>query len=280
MNITKMTLTWLALFFTALACAEQPTQVTGLHMPESVIQAKDGRILVSEIGEFGKDGDGAISIIDSQGKLMPFAKGMDDPKGLAMVGDTLFVADKTRILKVDAQGEWTVFVNAEAFPKTPEFLNDLESDVMGNLYVSDSGDLKGGGGAIYKINPQGQVSLVINTQMDARVLTPNGLLIEDQGKQLIWVDFTSGILYQLNMQDNTMLAIAEGFGGGDGIVRHAGILYVSDWKNGKVFSVQTGHVTLLRGDFKAAADITLTQDGNYLLVPDMKAGEVVYLPLH
>lgn len=270
----------MALLCAPLACAMQPAQVTGLHMPESVLQAKDGRLFVSEIGEFGKDGDGLISVIDSQGKVTSFAKGMDDPKGLAMVGETLFVADKTRILKVDAQGEWTVFVNAEAFPKTPEFLNDLESDAMGNLYVSDSGDLKGGGGAIYKINPQGQVSVVLNTQMDARVLTPNGLLIEEQGKQLMWVDFTSGILYQLNMQDNTMLAIAEGFGGGDGIVRHAGILYVSDWKNGKVFSVQAGQAILLRGDFKSAADIALTQDGKYLLVPDMKAGEVVYLPLH
>ena len=59
------------------------------------------------------------------------------------------------------------------------------------------------------------------------------------------------------------------------------MLYVSDWKNGRVFSVdKSGKVKLLKDGFKASADMTLSADGKFLLVPDMKAGELVWLPLH
>jgi sugar lactone lactonase YvrE len=62
-------------------------------------------------------------------------------------------------------------------------------------------------------------------------------------------------------------------------------LYVSDWKNGKVLRVQLSEkgaakVALLQEGFVAAADIALSHDGKYLLVPDMKAGELVYLHMH
>ena len=45
--------------------------VTGLKMPESVTVGSDGRIYVTEIGEFGKDGDGAIMVV-KDGELKDF----------------------------------------------------------------------------------------------------------------------------------------------------------------------------------------------------------------
>jgi gluconolactonase len=262
------------------ACAAPPQKVTGLKTPESVIQAKDGRIFISEINEFGKDGDGQISVIDEKGKLSIFATGMDDPKGLAIIGDDLYVADKTRILKVTPDGNWQVFVAAEAFPAVPEFLNDLERDLQGNfLYVSDSGDLEKGG-AIYRISLDGQVTSVIDATKDPRILAPNGLLMDDSGDVLLFVDFASGILYSLNMKTNALTDLAEGFGGGDGLVHHPNnLMYVSDWKNGKVFSVLHDEVKLVQDGFQAAADIALTTDGKYILVPDMKAGELIWVPV-
>lgn len=263
------------------ACATSPNKVTGLKTPESVIQAKDGRIFISEINEFGKDGDGQISVIDEKGKLSIFATGMDDPKGLAIIGDHLYVADKTRILKVAPDGTWQVFVPADAFPAVPQFLNDLERDLQGNyLYVSDSGDLEKGG-AIYRISLDGQVSLVIDHTQDPRVLAPNGLLMDDSGDVLLFVDFASGVLYSFNMKTRNLIDLAEGFGGGDGLVHHPnGLMYVSDWKNGKVFSVLHDEVKLVKDGFQAAADIALTIDGKYILVPDMKAGELLWLPVN
>jgi hypothetical protein len=51
--------------------------------------------------------------------VAPFAKGLDDPKGLAASRDAIFVADKTRIWKIDMNGSATVFVKAESFPQPP-----------------------------------------------------------------------------------------------------------------------------------------------------------------
>lgn len=269
------------LIVAGLVYADSPATVTGLKTPESSLVGPDGRVYVSEIGEFGKDGDGQISVIDKDGRARVFATGMDDPKGLAVFGNNLYVADKTRVLKVGMDGKWVVFAAAEAFPVTPQFLNDLEADAQGNIYVSDTGDLKGKGGAIYRVAKNGKVALIVNGDKDARVQGPNGLLMDGREK-LLEVDFVSGILYRIKIRTGEMEKVAEGFGGGDGLVRGPkGVLYVSDWQNGRVFSVsKQGEVKLLQDGFKAAADIGLTRDGKHLLVPDMKAGELVWLPIN
>ena len=275
----------------SVACVKQvkPNQlamhkISGLKMPESVVQAKDGKIYVSEINGFGQDGDGQITVIEN-GQARILVKGLDDPKGLAIIGQSLYVADNKRVLKVDLTGakqaQVQVFAAATAFPEMPLFLNDLEPDIAGNLYVSDSGDLKGVGGAIYKINPQGKVTLVINSQQDARILAPNGLLMDDSGDVLMEVDFASGILYSYNMKTKVLNDVAAGFGGGDGLVHHAnGSMYVSDWKNGRVFSVNlAGEVKEIKSGYQSAADIALTKDEKTLMVPDMKAGELDFISL-
>lgn len=285
--MTKHTLLALLLsaFIPVAQAAPLSTQkISGLKMPESVVQATDGRVFVSEINGFGVDGDGQISVIEA-GQVKLFAKGLDDPKGLAIIGQALFVADNKRILKFalsgPKQGQAEVFAAATAFPVTPLFLNDLEADLAGNLYVSDSGDLKGKGGAVYQINAQGQVRLLINGQQDNRILAPNGLLMDDTGDVLMVVDFASGILYSYNLATKQLLDIAVGFGGGDGVVHHAnGSMFVSDWKNGKVFRLDmNGEVTPLAATYQSAADIALTKDEKVLMVPDMKAGELDFIVL-
>ena len=259
-------------------------KITGLKMPESVVQAKNGKIYVSEINGFGKDADGQITVIEN-GKARVFATGLDDPKGLAIVGQDLYVADNKRVLKIalagSNQGQAQAFATAASFPEMPLFLNDLEADIAGNLYVSDSGDLKGKGGAIYKINSQGKVALVINSKQDSRVLAPNGLLMDDSGDVIMEVDFVSGVLYSYNMKTKVLHDVAEGFGGGDGLVHHSnGNMLISDWKNGKVFSVNlAGEVKEIKAGYQAAADIALTKDEKTLMVPDMKAGELDFISL-
>ncbi|MDD2834047.1 MAG: SMP-30/gluconolactonase/LRE family protein [Methylotenera sp.] len=276
-------------FGTMLGCQKEQespastNKITGLKTPESVVQTQDGRIFISEINEFGKDGDGQITLIDAQGETSVFASGLDDPKGLAVIGENLYVADKTKIIKIATDGTQSVFVAPEAFAHPPQFLNDLEADPQGNLYVSDSGDILGSGkgGAIYKIDANGGVTLLIDGKQDERVMAPNGLLADDTGNILLYVDFTSGVLYSLNTQTGTLTDLAEGFGGADGLVHHSnGTMYVSDWKSGKVFSVDVkGDVSLVKEGYQSAADIAMTKDEKYLLVPDMKAGELDFIAI-
>ena len=275
----KKTVLLLALLstFNAYAKAPLPAKVTGLKMPESCIQAKDGSIYISEIGEFGKDGDGQISKLDKNGKLSVFATGMDDPKGLAMIGDKLYVADKTRVLEINKDGTWQVYGAQMAFPSTPVFLNDLETDKLGNLYVSDSGDLKSGG-QIYKIAKDGAITIVVDSK-NPDILAPNGLLSEGRNN-LLEVDFESGILYRVNLTTGATTKVATGFGGGDGLVKtKSGKIFISDWKNGKVYQVLAGKAHVIKEGYKASADIALSRDEKMLMVPDMKAGELDFIPL-
>lgn len=254
-----------------------PTKITGLKMPESVIQAKDGKIYVSEIGEFGKDGDGQISVIDKKGNISVMAKGMDDPKGLAIIGDNLYVADKNRILEIKKDGTWQVYGAQMAFPGTPVFLNDLVADKLGNLYVSDSGDLKSGG-QIYKIDKTGTVTLVVDSK-NSDILAPNGLLAEGRN-QLLEVDFESGILYRVNITTGATTKVATGFNGGDGMVKtKTGKIIISDWKTGVIYELVAGKARVIKDGYKAAADIALMNDGTTLMVPDMKAGELDFIEI-
>lgn len=259
--------------------------VSGLLTPESAVQAADGKIYVSEINGFGQDGDGQIRVID-HGKSSVLAQGLDDPKGLVIIGNDLYIADKSRVLRIalnQVTASAEVFLAATDFPKVPQFLNDLSADANGNLYISDSGDIlgTGKGGAIYKVTPQRKLSLLLDGNIDARILAPNGLLADAKGEHLLLVDFTSGVLYNYNQVTQKLEELANGFGGGDGIVKQAnGNIYVSDWKNGKVFRIDPQHkVNLIKEGYQSAADIALTQDDHHLLVPDMKAGKLEIIDL-
>ena len=265
-----------ALISITLNAHESLNTISGLVSPESVAQDAKGDIYVSEIGEFNKDGDGKITRISIDGKLSTFASGMDDPKGLTFIGKSLYVTDKNRVLKVEPDGKWTVFGSTMAFPQTPVFLNDITSDDAGNLYVSDSGNLKSGG-AIFKIAQNKKITLVLD-ENTPEILAPNGLWIIKN--DLYEVDFSSGILYKINLKNKSISKIAEGFGGGDGLIRSGNNFFVSDWKNGKIFKVQGSKVSLYKDGFTAAADIALSYDRKSIMTPDMKAGSITFVPIH
>jgi len=265
-----------ALISITLNAHESLNTISGLVSPESVAQDAKGDIYVSEIGEFNKDGDGKITRISIDGKLSTFASGMDDPKGITFIGKSLYVTDKNRVLKVEPDGKWTVFGSTMAFPQTPVFLNDITSDDAGNIYVSDSGNLKSGG-AIFKIAQNKKITLVLD-ENTPEILAPNGLWIIKN--DLYEVDFSSGILYKINLKNKSISKIAEGFGGGDGLIMSGNNFFVSDWKNGKIFKVQGSKVSLYKDGFTAAADIALSYDNKSIMTPDMKAGSITFVPIH
>ncbi|MPS48127.1 SMP-30/gluconolactonase/LRE family protein [Methylobacillus sp.] len=280
---------WLgsALMLSATASGHELKVVQGFNNPESVLADRAGRVFVSEIGEFDQDGDGQISVIEPDGQRRVLASGMNDPKGLALIGRDLYVTDKDRILKVDGDGQWEVLVDKGAFPASPRFLNDLEPDYEGKyLYVSDSGDIANQGGtsgAIYRvILATNKVETVISHQLDDRIKAPNGLWMDDTGEVLIFADFARGVLYKLDLLNRHLIELATGLGSSDGVAMGANRkLYVSDYVGGKVFSLNMeDEVALEHEGFQSAADIGVTPDGKILLIPDMKAGTVTWLHLH
>ena len=253
--------------------------VTGLKNPESVCIGADGRIYITCIGEFDKDGDGTVVVV-VDGKAETFATGLDDPKGMVAVGKDLFVADKTRIWRIDAKGKARVHVAAEAFPMKPVFLNDIESDGKGTLYVSDSGDTKGKLGAIYKIDPRRKVTTLVAEATTPMIGSVNGLRLVNE-YHLHAFNLTSGELLRVRLSDGKTEKLAEGMVNGDGITfDHHGRLFLTSWAQGKVWGIAKpgDKPVLIASGFRTAADLCLSKDGKSLLVPDMLAGALYQIP--
>lgn len=260
--------------------AMKTDKLTGFAMPESVVSHPDGRTFISEIGEFGKGGDGQISIINTDGTKTTLAAGLNDPKGIDLWNNELYVADINQVFKVDMDGNVTIVADTADLPGKAVFLNDVEIDGNGNIYVSDSGTEDGVNAGVYKITATGKISEVITS--DSAIKRPNGLLMDGVDTLLV-ADFGTGDLYRTHLPSGKTEHLNQGFGGADGLVRDTrGFLYVSDWNNGKVWQLSTPEATpqLIADDLKAAADIALSADGKTIMVPDMKAGELIYLPTH
>jgi sugar lactone lactonase YvrE len=82
-------------------------------------------------------GDGEIKMIDGD-KITVFAKGLNNPKGIAFVGGFLVASDETMVRKIDKKGKVTVLVEAKDFPKEVTFLNDVARSRDGkSVYVTD-----------------------------------------------------------------------------------------------------------------------------------------------
>jgi glucose/arabinose dehydrogenase len=262
-----------------------PKVLTGLQMPESSIAHPDGRIFITEIGGFGKNGDGKVSVLNADGTTKTLADGLNDPKGIDLLNNQIYVADVNQVVRIDLDGKKTIIAKSTDFQNTPVFLNDIEIDGSGNVYVSDSGDDNGKLAAIYKITPAGKVIKIIGDK--SGIKRPNGLLMDGPNKLLV-ADFGNGKLFQVAFDGESdkpkskVTLLNSGFGGADGLIRDTnGMLYISDWTNGKVWQLSEPKATpqLITEGHQSAADISLSVDGKYLLMPDMKAGQLVSLPI-
>jgi sugar lactone lactonase YvrE len=257
--------------------------LTGFVMPESAVAHADGRVFLTEIGGFGKNGDGRLTVLRPDGGRETLVDGLNDPKGIDLIDGVLYIADVDRVLRVSLDGQVEVVAKPADFPRKPVFLNDIEIDGAGNVYVSDSGDDHGAGGGIFRIDRKGTVRLVLDEQ--AGIKRPNGLLMEGADAMLV-ADFGTGDLFRFVLaapQGKPLVTrLNSGFGGADGLVRDArGTLYVSDWAGGNVWRLSdpTAAPHLISSGHQSSADIALSADGRHLLMPDMKAGTLVYLPV-
>lgn len=254
---------------------------TGLKNPESVAVGGDRRIYVTTIGERGKDGDGAVFVID-KGKTIPFATELDDPKGIAPFQNFLFVADKNRVWRFDLKGTKQEFAPAKAFPSEPINLNDVVVDPeSGIVYVSDSGDKENKGGAIYRIRmgvkKGASVTVVADQKTWPELSRPNGLAM-DGASHLLVADSGAGKLYRIGITSGKRVEVAKDLGHVDGLAwDYFGRLYISDIKGGRVFAMARPDekpVVILKTE--TPADLCTDSRGR-ILVPLMKDGMVVSL---
>ena len=254
-----------------VSAAQLDWSLSDFDQPESALYNPESReILVSNINGSTVEinGKGYISRVSASGEMLEkhWVEGMDAPKGMALVGDMLYIADMQKLHMVNTKTGQLVKSYFEANSK---MLNDVSADEKGNIYVSD---LLGGG--IYRLKDD-EFKLWLKTDLIGH---PNGLLAEQQSLyvanwgQGMHEDFSTdelGKVYRLSLSDPSVApqAISGPLGNLDGLVRFNGDLIVNDWINGKVFKLNEGKAEQLFNAGKAAADISLFQDK--LLVPVM-----------
>lgn len=272
----------LASSLTLAQSSKVTTLVKGLKKPESVCYAANGKMFLTEIGESDKDGDGRVLLIEGD-KATEFASGLDDPKGICALKDTLFVTDKTKVMMVDPQGKVSVYIDTEAFPVPPLFLNDIAIEPRSNaILVSDSGDKKGAGGKIYRINLQTRkVDVVVDTNTIPGLKMPNGVAFDGESF-FILADMMEGALYRVNLTTKKAEKFAEGMPGADGLIWDKFCrFYVTCWTTGKVYAIPRpgkAPIQIVESGFTNAADGCLSADGKSILIPDMAAGTLASIP--
>jgi hypothetical protein len=269
-----LTLTVMLLGLTGLTNAQKLTQLwktdTLLRVPESVLYNEKGKMLyVSNIDgkPDEKDGKGFISQVTLDGKIakLEWVTGLHAPKGMGMQGNTLYVADITRVAIIDiTSGKILNTIEIDG----AQFLNDITIDEKGNVYVSDSAT-----GKIHKIS-SGNTTVFFESPNDFK--GPNGLLATKEG--LYITDFPTGDFFKLTW-DKKLKKIGVTAAGGDGIVETGKDHFiVSSW-HGEIHSITAAGVVqklLDTKDQKAnSADIAYNGKAKVMYVPTFFKNSVV-----
>ena len=250
----------------------------GVATPESVLyDAANDRYLVSNINgtPTTADNNGYIMEISGDGKVTKpkFIAGgadkvkLDAPKGSAIVGNVLYVADITVVRKFDPKNGAP---KGDIPVKDAVFLNDVAAAPDGRVFVSDSGVKEGpkglepaGGDAVYVIDKAGKVKPVAKMK---ELGGPNGVLVLD--KKLVVNSLNADTVYSLNdkgeMQEVTHLPK----GGLDGLVAVGDNLLVSSWQASAVYRGKLGGTfePVIHG-VKGPADIGFDTKRSRVLVP-------------
>ena len=280
----------LLLAFTATSCVATKAvksvkivipAASGLNTPECAIHDEKADIyIVSNINgnPLGKDKAGFISRVAPSGKILELkwidgsAEGvtLNAPKGLAIVGDTLYAADVNAIRKFHrVTGKPTGVIEI----KGSSFLNDLASGPDGKVYVSDSGF---GGDkdaprtdAVYEISVDDSVKALSKGE---EVPNPNGLLVTAGG--LLVCTWNSGELLWARAREGRERLVAKlPKNQLDGIVVDKdGSLLITSWAGECVYrlSLSGKETTIAVEGLKEPADPGWDAKRGRLLIPHFK----------
>lgn len=278
----------------AAAQADGVLELTGFETPESVLHDGEADVyLVSNIAgsPADKDDNGYISRVTADGKVelkwIDAAKEgvtLHAPKGSAIVGEVLYVADIDVVRMFDRksgapQGELAI--------EGATFLNDLAT-VDGVLWLSDTGIKFGANGpegtgtdAIYRITPETkEVKKVIAGK---ELGNPNGVAgISDTEVRV--VTFGSGEMYRVSLDGDAgkrdeIVKLPKGQL--DGVVELPdSSLLVSSWEAKAVYHVdEDGKATELVTGVESPADVGFDARHRKVLIPLFMGNVVKIQPL-
>ena len=222
-------------------------QITGLSNPAGFLvdPATDIYYLSNQNGAPDhRDNNGFITQLDADGKIikMKFIEGgqnkvtLDAPRGLALVGKTLYVSDIDKVRGFELpSGRPVPGIDLSGFPV--DFLTGLASDGHGLLYIADSGT-----DTIYKVDLRSAGPPVVFVKN--KVLAgPHGLAVHPSTGALIVVSWNAGSIVEISPGGAIKVLFSNSFfnsrfGNLMGVdFDSRGSMYVSDYSQGKIFRI-------------------------------------------
>ena len=236
-------------------------KLTGFSHPESVIYDEASEYFyVSNMAD-DTEGDGFISRVSRKWKEQEhrWITGLNDPKGLVVKGDKLYVTDVTHLLEIDKNSGEMRKIDVEG----AKSLNDPAIDENGNIYFSDLA-----ASSIYKLTEAGEVEEWLSSPNLER---PNGLFITpDFILVSAWGQEQNGHFLKVDRGTKEISRISkEGIGNLDGVQpKGNGEYYISDWATGKIYTIDMeGNLTEEFTSGKSSGDILYLQEEKKLYLP-------------
>lgn len=269
-----------ALILNSAFAAEPVWSTSGLKMPESVeFDVHRDRFYVANIngGITEEDGNGSIGLLDGSGKLIDvdWVVGLHSPKGLALQGDKLYVADVKQLVVINvATGKLVARYEA----KESLVLNGISINKAGKIFVSDWT-----GNRIYTLD-DGELKIWLES---AELNSPNGLWADNDYLYVAsWgknpkADFTTdttGSIKKISLKTKRIETIDQGdrWNNMDGIARYGKDKWlISDFIKGEILLINKGgQVEKTIVSKKGAADIFYVAEKNLLVVPLLMDNQV------
>lgn len=263
---------------------------TGFSTPESVRYDADLDVFfVSNINgaPSEKDGNGFISKIDpahpdSATRFIESGKNgavLNAPKGMVVVGDTLWVTDIDALRGFNRR-TGAVVATIDFAPLGATFMNDVAATPDGALYITDTGiriDAKGntthpGKDRIYVVHGR-EAKIAME---DEHLASPNGIAWDGANRRLLLAPSGSNYIQAWRTDAPRVSQVAMGKGGYDGIeALPDGSFLVTSWNDSTLNIANPGQgMRKIAWGIDAPADIGVDFRRGWIAVPRLNANRV------
>lgn len=258
---------------------ERVAVAEGFSTPESVLWDAEQQVwFVSNINgnPSEKAGNGFLSRLGADGAVerLDWVQGGRDgvtlhaPKGMALTGDTLWVADIDALRGFDRRSG-APLASVE-FGEQAQFLNDVAVGPDDALYVTDTGIRIGAAGVEHagpdRVFRVADGAFTVLAEGD-HLQWPNGIAWDQRNGRFILVPFGGTTLMAMGM-DGATAPIGTGPGQQDGVVVLGdGRILISSWADSTVFVAGVEGPTPLITGVEAPADLGMDRARGILAIP-------------